>query len=201
MTAPPGSPRCARTARRPRSSPTITDSNARPSTLVRPGGWGTTLTYDTIWRLASIGHNLSGASSDVIYAFPTYNPASQIVKRTISSDAYAWTGAYDVSRAYSVNGLNQYTAAGPATFSYDANGNLAGDGSTGFVYDAENRLVSATGAKNASLSYDPLGRLFQVISGATTTRFLYDGDELVAEYSGAGALLSRYVHGASVDDP
>jgi RHS repeat-associated protein len=123
------------------------------------------------------------------------------VKRSISNDSYAWTGAYDVSRLYSVNGLNQYVAAGPATFAYDANGNLSSDGSTGFVYDAENRLVSASGAKNASLSYDPLGRLSQIMSGATTTRFLYDGDELVAEYDGAGNLLRRYVHGASVDDP
>jgi RHS repeat-associated protein len=177
------------------------DSNARPLSLVRPGGWGTTCTYDTIWRRAAIAHNLNGASSDVTYGFPKYNPASQIATRTISTDAYAWTGAYNVSRPYAVNGLNQYTSAGPATFSYDANGNLAADGSTAFVYDAENRLVSAAGAKNASLSYDPLGRLFQVTSGATTTRFLYDGDELVAEYDGAGALLRRYVHGAGVDDP
>jgi RHS repeat-associated protein len=177
------------------------DSNARPSSLLRPGGWSTTLTYDTIWRPASIAHNLNAASWDVIYAFPKYNPASQIATRTISNDAYAWTGAYDVSRPYAVNGLNQYISAGPASFTYDANGNLANDGSTAFVYDAENRLVSAAGAKNASQSYDPLGRLFQVASGAATTRFLYDGDELVAEYGGTGTLLRRYVHGASVDDP
>ena len=33
------------------------------------------------------------------------------------------------------------------------------------------------------------------------TRFLYDGDELVAEYNGSGALLRRYAHGAGADDP
>ncbi len=43
--------------------------------------------------------------------------------RTISNDAYASNTAYNVSRGYSVNGLNQYTAAGPASFLYDANGN------------------------------------------------------------------------------
>jgi hypothetical protein len=36
---------------------------------------------------------------------------------------------------------------------------------------------------------------------AGTTRFLYDGDELVAEYDAAGVMLRRYVHGAGVDDP
>jgi RHS repeat-associated protein len=64
----------------------------------------------------------------------------------------------------------------------------------------ENRLTSAAGATNATLSYDPAGRLIQV-SGAATTNFLYDGDELVAEYDGAGTLLRRYVHGAGADDP
>ncbi|HEX8482341.1 MAG TPA: RHS repeat-associated core domain-containing protein, partial [Allosphingosinicella sp.] len=82
-----------------------------------------------------------------------------------------------------------------------ANGNLTSDGSTTFVYDAENRLVSASGAKNAALSYDPLGRLWQVTGGGATTRFRYDGDELIEEYDGAGNRLRSYVHGAGTDDP
>jgi RHS repeat-associated protein len=61
--------------------------------------------------------------------------------------------------------------------------------------------VSASGAKNATLTYDPLGRLYQVTSGGVTTRFLYDGDRLIAEYSTGGAVQHRYVHGAGVDEP
>ncbi|MGQ0384948.1 MAG: RHS repeat-associated core domain-containing protein [Gammaproteobacteria bacterium] len=38
-------------------------------------------------------------------------------------------------------------------------------------------------------------------SGANTTRFVYDGDRLIAEYNGSGTLLRRYVHGAGVDEP
>ena len=37
--------------------------------------------------------------------------------------------------------------------------------------------------------------------GSGTTRFVYDGDRLVAEYNGAGSLLRRYVHGPGVDEP
>jgi RHS repeat-associated protein len=118
-----------------------------------------------------------------------------------NNDAYAWTGHYNVSRSYSVNGLNQYTLAGGASFAYDANGNLTNDGSSAFLYDIENRLVSASGAKTAGLRYDPLGRLYETTGASGTTRFLYDGDELVAEYDGAGTLLRRYVHGSGVDDP
>jgi RHS repeat-associated protein len=144
--------------------------------------------------------------SQVVSGSYAYNPASQIVTRTSANDAYAWVPPYDVSRTYAVNGLNQYTAAGgtgAASYSYDANGNLTGDGASTFVYDAENRLVSASGARNAALSYDPLGRLWQVSGASGTTRFLDDGDALVAEYDAAGAIVRRYVHGSDsgADDP
>ena len=98
---------------------------------------------------------------------------------------------------YLVNGRNQYTqiaGEGAAKLSHDANGNLTSDGSTAYVYDAENRLVRASGATNATLAYDPLGRLWQVSGGSGTTRFVYDGDRLIAEYNGAGSRLHRYLH-------
>jgi hypothetical protein len=111
-------------------------------------------------RLETLSHDLAGTGADQSLGFG-YNPASQIVSRTSANDGYASNTAYNVSRSYAVNGLNQYTAAGPASFGHDANGNLTSDGSASFVYDAENRLVSASGAKSAGLSWDPLGRLFQ----------------------------------------
>jgi RHS repeat-associated protein len=164
-------------------------------------GTASSYAYDAVSRLETLSHDLAGTGADQSLGFG-YNPASQIVSRTSANDGYASNTAYNVSRAYAVNGLNQYTAAGPASFGHDANGNLTSDGSASFVYDAENRLVSASGAKSAGLSWDPLGRLFQSSGGAAgATQFLYDGDELVAEYDGGGTLLRRYAHGAGVDDP
>ena len=107
-----------------------------------------------------------------------------------------------------MNGLNQYTGTvsngtASASFDYDANGNLKWDGTTNYVYDSENRLVSASGLKNASLAYDPLGRLWQTTGagGAGITRFVYDGDRLVEEYDSSGYRPRVYVHGAGVDEP
>jgi len=100
-----------------------------------------------------------------------------------------------------VNGLNQYSVAGPARFGYDANGNLISDGSTAFTYDVENRLVSASGGRSAALRYDPLGRLYEVSGSSGTTRFLYDGDALVAEYATNGTMLRRYMWGPNTDEP
>jgi RHS repeat-associated protein len=79
---------------------------------------------------------------------------------------------------------------------------ITGDGSSTYVYDIENRLISASGATTATLRYDPLGRLYETGGGtAGITRFLYDGDELVAEYNSSGTMLRRYVHGSGNDDP
>ena len=167
------------------------------------GGVASSYAYDAVGRLSTLTNDLPGAAQDVSTGL-SYNPASQITSRSTSNDAYAYTGDVAVNRNYGVNGLNQYTTAGPANFTYDANGNLTSDGTNSYTYDVENRLVTMTGASGtATLRYDPLGRLFESTSqSGFITRYHYDGDELVAEYDAAsGAMLRRYVHGAGVDDP
>ncbi|MHA7602739.1 RHS repeat-associated core domain-containing protein [Alicycliphilus sp. T452] len=85
---------------------------------------------------------------------------------------------------------------------HDANGNLTGDGTWSYGYDENNRLRSASKAgTSATLAYDAEGRLRQsVVAGATLDK-AYDGVALVAEYDGAGAMQSRWVHGPGVDEP
>lgn len=172
------------------------DAQGRRSAESR-GGVTTTYGYDTISRLSSLADNLVDSTYDLTTTLG-YNPASQITSRTRSNTAYSFTGYVNVNRSYATNGLNQYGSAGGVSFGYDSNGNLTASGGTSYTYDAENRLVvTSTGT---GLVYDPLGRLFQT-AGASTTQFLYDGDELVAEYNTAGELLRRYVHGSGEDDP
>jgi len=178
------------------------DAQGRRDWITRNGGAVTDYEYDLISRLEILTHDLDGtgtAVNDAGFGF-TYNPASQIITRVQINEAYEFPLTPAV-QAYVTNGRNQYTQVGGTTHGYDANGNLTGDGATTFGYDTENRLVSASGAKTASLAYDPLGRLYQVTSGANTTRFVYDGDRLIAEYNGSGTLLRRYVHGPGVDEP
>jgi len=80
--------------------------------------------------------------------------------------------------------------------------------------DVLNRLLTVSGSPGLTLAGacprvgqrpnpgDPAGRLYSTTSGGTVTRFQYDGDQLVAEYNSAGALLRRYVPGpAGSDDP
>ncbi|MGH6617906.1 RHS repeat-associated core domain-containing protein, partial [Sphingomonas sp.] len=179
---------------------TITyDTQGRRSGSNRAGAV-TTYGYDPVSRLTSIADDLAGTVADVTATFG-YSPASQMATRTRNNNGYAFAGNVNVNRTYAVNGLNQYTSGGPATFGYDANGNLTSDGSNSFTYDVENRLITRSGGVGVALAWDPMGRLYRVSSPTTDTRFLYDGDELVAEYSAAGVLLRRYVHGPAEDDP
>ena len=150
--------------------------------------------YDAVGRLTWLGTDLAGTANYVAWGF-SYNPANQTVTAGRSNDLFAWNGHYNVDRDYSANGLNQYSAAGATGFLYDLNGNLIQSGAKTYVYDIENRLVGSPSG-GITLAYDPLGRLFQISGGsAGTTQFLYDGDELVAEYDSTGAILRRYVHG------
>ncbi|MBV6416087.1 MAG: tRNA3(Ser)-specific nuclease WapA [Steroidobacteraceae bacterium] len=157
--------------------------------------------YDPISRLDVLTHDLDGTGSghDAGFGF-TFNPASQITSRVLTNEAYEFA-LTSAAQSYTVNGRNQYTQVGGASHTWDANGNLTSDGASTFGYDTENRLVSASGAKTGSLAYDPLGRLWEASTASGVTRFVYDGDRLIGEYSSAGTVLRRYVHGAGVDEP
>src|ERR1700688_3863657 len=150
------------------------NSQGKVWTITRGGVPGsgvatTTMTYDPILRLQTLGHDLDGpttTTNDVTYSF-TYVPSSQIATRNISTGEYAYTNTAS-STAYLVNGLNQYrTLVGTTGINptYDANGNLTNDGVTSYTYDAENRLLTAISGQTLIASYDPKGRLSSIGGG------------------------------------
>jgi len=154
--------------------------------------------YDGIDRLLTQSEALTGGTGSVDTNFG-YNSASQIVSLARSNDAYAFSDYKATNLSYVPNGLNQYASVGGNSYGYDSNGNLTSDGGIAYTYDAENRLVVAS--TGVTLTYDPLGRLFSTTAGNNTTQFLYDGDQLVAEFDTAGSMLKRYIHGPGNDDP
>ncbi|MGA9581596.1 MAG: hypothetical protein WBR13_06475, partial [Allosphingosinicella sp.] len=143
---------------------TATYDSAGRRTGIGFTGASTTYGYDNVGRLNSLSHDLGGAAltaQDQVQTF-AYNPASQMSGRTATNAVYAWNDSNSYVRSYATNGLNQYSGttssgASPATYTYDLNGNLTSDGSRFYVYDVENRLVSASGAATAAMVYDPLG--------------------------------------------
>ena len=177
--------------------------------------------YDPIRRLASTGWSNGPATLNVGWSF-TRNPSGQILTETQTNDAYSWNAHGTVSRNYAVNGQNQYTNVDGKTYCHDANGNLVYDGQYGYTYDVENRLVVMSkpgspqtncntlslGYNLATLQYDPLGRLSMIENWnqgyvESRTRFLHDGDALVAEYDINNVMTARHIHGPNTgaDDP
>jgi RHS repeat-associated protein len=108
---------------------------------------------------------------------------------------------------YTANALNQYTAVGAVTPTYDGgtngNGNLTSDGTFTLGYDSENRLTSASGAGNtASYTYDAQGRRKTKTVNGTTTVFVTDAaNREVLEYDGASGAIQRwYAYGLGSND-
>jgi RHS repeat-associated protein len=155
-------------------------------------------TPDAISRLSSQSTDLGGTAHDSTSRF-SYNPANQISTYTRSNDVYAWAGHFNRNNTYTINGLNQATTAGPTSVGYDGRGNITSIGAESYTYSVENRMLTSSGG--ATLQYDVLGRLYQISKSGQTTRFQYDGADLVAEYNGSNALVHRYVHGPGADEP
>ncbi len=96
--------------------------------------------------------------------------------------------------AFTRNALNQFTAVGGVSPSYDANGSRTEDGrGSAFSYDEENRLVAVTkGGRRSEFDYDGLGRRVETREpeeGALTRtiRYVHDGLLVVEELEWAGA--------------
>ncbi len=86
------------------------------------------------------------------------------------------------------------------TFTFDASGNVTGDGTRTFEWDAENRLLAVKQGITtlASFSYDGEGRRDTKTAGGVTTTYVYDGPHIIEERSGGGTV--RYAYGNGVDD-
>jgi RHS repeat-associated protein len=187
----------------------VYDVYGRPIGIERANNVDTVYDYDNISRLSEIIHDFNYYSMNRVTYGYEYNPANQMTKLSLSNDRYREdNNVVGHTGDYEVNGLNQYTCAGANTgatnciggksITHDDNGNMTNDGLRTFGYDVENRMTSSN---MASLGYDPAGRLNRYSAYPNPTKTLiYDGDALIAEYSG-NVLTNRYVHAVGADVP
>ncbi len=172
-------------------------------------GTASSYTYRPNDLVETVRHDFAaGASVTFAYAYNTENAVSG---RTVSDAAYrpgpSNPGLVLGTREYVANALNQYTAVAGAALSYDADGNLTGDGggAWSYGYDPQGRLVSAAKAGVAiAYGYDAAGRRRSRARNGVVTGFLFwAGAQEIAEYDGAGALVRRHVPGPGpgLDEP
>lgn len=172
------------------------DDLGRRTALTRGNGTSASYSYDNSSRVSQVVEDLAGTSSDQTLDF-SYNLTNQITQLVRSNDSYAWTNHYNVNRNYTTNNLNQYTATGSITPTYDQRGNLTSAGSAAYIYDGLNRLRNA--GTGIDFEYYGSGKLSRSVSAQE--RYAYDGPNLIAEYNDSGTLLRRYVHEFGDDKP
>ncbi|QYU68255.1 efflux RND transporter permease subunit [Leptolyngbya sp. 15MV] len=95
------------------------------------------------------------------------------------------------------------TSTATATFSYDANGSMigktAGTVSWSFVWDDENRLVSASdGTDTVEYSFDALGRRVKRTQGGTVEKYTYDGLDVIQDDT--NGTITKYQNGLGIDN-
>jgi RHS repeat-associated protein len=114
-----------------------------------------------------------------------------------------------------VNAGNQLTADSNFAYQYDDNGNLtrktllATGNYTQYSYDAENRLVKVeefaagnpTAITTSTYRYDVLSRRIEKVANGQTTRYVYDGEDILFEADGSNVLQARYTHGPGIYEP
>ena len=83
---------------------------------------------------------------------------------------------------------------------YDANGNLTGDGTRTYVWNSRDQLTQILQGGNAiaSYSYDALGRRIGKTESGITTNYLYDGLDAVQERQ--GSTLNPILTGLGIDE-
>jgi RHS repeat-associated protein len=183
----------------------VQDPLSRRTSLVYGNGTTQSYAWSQAGDLTAHTHTLLGTVNTWTLG---YSKAHQLVSEAASNAAWGHVASVDETTSYgAANNLNQYVTvtqgvSPSVTLTHDANGNLTGEGTWTFAYDAENRLRTANRAATAATYlYDPLGRRQAKIVNGVTTSFLSDGSEEVAEYTGAGGLLRRYVPGPGTDQP
>lgn len=132
------------------------------------GNW--VFTYDYLNRLSTSNQN----SGQLAFSYGY----DQLGNRTSQKVTAGSGGTLSLSYSGNNNRMDGY--------SYDAAGNLLGDGLHTYAYDAENRLISVDGGATASYSYDAEGRRVQKKT-ATQAGYLYDlNGNIMTELSSTG---------------
>ncbi|MDD5135512.1 MAG: hypothetical protein PHP01_08895, partial [Phycisphaerae bacterium] len=150
--------------------------------------------YDKLYQLVFADYPAAWNVADVNYYYDSLGNRTSVYNGSTTS--------------YLHNSLNQYYSVAAAAFSYDSNSNLTNDGVFRYYYDCENRLIDVNDQSDSPVAhyeYDYLGRRISktdyTLSPARYTLFCYDGDQVIAEYSGGGTLLRKFVYGPGIDEP
>ena len=156
-------------------------------------------TYDKKDQLLTATNPLRNVANESF----TYDLAGNLLKQTGQA----------VNSSYNEN--NQLTDDGTYTYKYDIKGNMierinkTSNKTTRYEWDIENQLIKVTTheTENAmpseiiTYAYDGLGRRIEKNINGKTKSYIYDNEDILAEFDEEGLFEKYYVHGMGIDNP
>ena len=155
------------------------DNANRRTTLTLPNGVKVSYTYDLASHITGLTYAMGSTQlGNLTYTYDADGRA------TAKGGSLAAVNLPTAVSGNAFNAANEMTQFGARTMSYDANGNLASDGTNTYTWDARNHLSAMSGPVNASFVYDAFGRRTSKALNGVTTEFFYDGLNPVQELNG-----------------
>jgi RHS repeat-associated protein len=160
------------------------DNANRRTSLTLPNGVSIAYTFDNDSRVTGITYNF-GANTlgNLTYSY------DQLGRRTQTGGSFARTNLPGAVTSAVYDAANELTNWNSTAISYDANGNMLGDGRNTFTWNARNQVANLN---SASLQYDGFGRR---IKNAMGTSFLFDSANSTQELSGSAVTANLWTGG------
>jgi len=164
--------------------------------------------YDDLYRLTNADHP---DSSDENYNYDEVG--NRLLSTSLQSNLGLFSKKINFQAIWTYNTANQLLDDGTYTYEYDNNGNMiakthdTSHNVISYTYNSENQLTQITSGSNTyKYAYDGLGRRIEksLVFGLSSevTRYVYDNEDIVAEYSGTSTTpAATYLHGPGIDEP
>jgi len=170
------------------------DTAGRRTALTLPNGVTTEYAYDAAGRIVGLTYKNGPTTLGTLsYSYDANSSRRQL------AGTWARTGLPGAVASATYDAANRQLTFGGQTPTYDLNGNLAGDGTATYTWDARNRLVGLSSpGGTASFQYDALGRRVVKTINGTVTSLRYDAVNPVQEVT--GATVANTLDGLGIDE-
>lgn len=154
-------------------------------------------TYDNLGRLVTSNQTSNGVSAARRFEYDRWGNRTGAWNAT-SGGTQIQSVDLEETSSIPTNRIESVTEGSTVNYTYDAAGNVTNDGVHSYTYDAENRLVSVDSGTTASYSYDHKNQRVKKVASSTTTHYIWQGSQVIAEHNGStGAVITDYVFAGS----
>jgi RHS repeat-associated protein len=171
------------------------DPVGREKAATFPGGWARSYDTDTTGQIKAITYTHNGTAAGTLSYDRDVRGLQTGLSGTlarIAIPAAQSAGSYDAA--------NRPSALDGQTRSYDADGNLTASGQTHYAWNDRQQLTGISGSgTSASFGYDAAGTRITRTVGGTTTKYLTNGSNPLAELDASGNPVTQETTGG-LDD-